>query len=139
MNHCLCFLHFVSLFALELFVIDRHIRVFYFPFLPLRNLAIFNHKTLPTLLTAGTRTTSPLKAGTSASVSACLIASTVIELSTNNQSVAPFSVQISTKNNGVSSDCNELTSLGSSSEGPSCIFVGPIKTVRKQTLEALYQ
>lgn len=48
-------------------------------------------------------------------------------------------MRISTKKNGVSSACNELAQPASSSHGPSCIFVGPIETASKETLEALYQ
>ncbi|OVA17852.1 hypothetical protein BVC80_1835g247 [Macleaya cordata] len=51
----------------------------------------------------------------------------------------PFSVRISysTKNNA----CSERSSHSelALSEGPSCIFVGPIETASRETLEALYR
>ncbi|KAL6957960.1 hypothetical protein U1Q18_043020 [Sarracenia purpurea var. burkii] len=48
--------------------------------------------------------------------------------------------RISTKNNKILT-CDECDPPSPSllEEGPSCIFVGPIKTASKETLEALYR
>ncbi|KAG9131790.1 hypothetical protein Leryth_009532 [Lithospermum erythrorhizon] len=56
---------------------------------------------------------------------------TLIELSrTSSRNGPPFSLRISASNkNGVEAR----------PEGPSCIFVGPIETANKETLEALYR
>ncbi|GMY10891.1 PGR5-like protein 1B, chloroplastic isoform X1 [Fagus crenata] len=76
-------------------------------------------------------------AGTSASsVPHVLGSSKVLELSRTNRWIgAPFSVRISTKPHGSPTTCcaNALRT-----EGPSCIFVGPVETASKETLEALY-
>lgn len=73
--------------------------------------------------------------GASTSATAHVIGSAVIELSRNNRTGAPFSVRISTKSNGVFT----RDERDPRAEGPSCIFVGPIETARKETLEALYR
>ncbi|XP_052188551.1 PGR5-like protein 1B, chloroplastic [Diospyros lotus] len=71
-------------------------------------------------------------AGTSTSVSPHVIGSTVVELTrTGSRTGAPFSVRISAKGNGVFTR--------DEAQGPSCIFVGPIETASKETLEALYR
>ncbi|KAK9998639.1 hypothetical protein SO802_018242 [Lithocarpus litseifolius] len=60
--------------------------------------------------------------------------SKVLELSRINRwTGAPFTVGISTKPNRSSSCCCANT------EAPSCIFVGPIESASKETLEALYR
>ncbi|KAJ0019933.1 hypothetical protein Pint_32391 [Pistacia integerrima] len=75
-------------------------------------------------------------AGTCNSIAPHVIGSTVIELSRNGRTGAPFSVRISTKSHGATvasaATCNNK-------EGPSCIYVGPIETASKETLEALYR
>ncbi|GLT70798.1 hypothetical protein SLA2020_428580 [Shorea laevis] len=71
-------------------------------------------------------------ASTSASLAPHVIGSTVVELSRTNRTGAPFSVRISAKTNVGPARDNALA------EGPSCIFVGPIETASKETLEALY-
>ncbi|XAR58983.1 hypothetical protein NMG60_11014588 [Bertholletia excelsa] len=81
-----------------------------------------------------------MAAGTgTSSVPSHVIGSTVVELSRNSRTGAPFSVRISTRNNGVSTRDEREPPLSSLSEGPSCIFVGPIETASKETLEALYR
>ncbi|KAK9280616.1 hypothetical protein L1049_014311 [Liquidambar formosana] len=80
-------------------------------------------------------------AGTGASIQTHVIGSTVVELSrANNRTGAPFSVRISTKSNGFSAGDGRgaQSSKLALVEGPSCIFVGPIETASKETLEALY-
>ncbi|KAL6981644.1 hypothetical protein U1Q18_023270, partial [Sarracenia purpurea var. burkii] len=48
--------------------------------------------------------------------------------------------QISTKNNEIlTRDERDPLSPSLLEEGPSCIFVGPIKTASKETLAALYR
>lgn len=76
-----------------------------------------------------------MAAGTSTAVTPHVMGSTVIELSRNNRTGAPFSVRISTRSNGVFTR-DERDPLA---QGPSCIFVGPIETASKETLEALYR
>ncbi|XP_034689283.1 PGR5-like protein 1B, chloroplastic [Vitis riparia] len=73
---------------------------------------------------------------TSPSISPHVIGSTITELSRTFRTGAPFMVRISAKSNGVST-CNDRNDLALA-EGPSCIFVGPIETASKETLEALY-
>ncbi|XP_058209956.1 PGR5-like protein 1B, chloroplastic isoform X2 [Rhododendron vialii] len=74
--------------------------------------------------------------GASTSATTHVIGSAVIELARSNRTGAPFSVRISTKsNNGVFT----RDERDPRAEGPSCIFVGPIETARKETLEALYR
>lgn len=53
----------------------------------------------------------------------------------------PFSVRISTRRNSITrSQGGGFTApVSSREEGPSCIFVGPIDSARKETLEALYR
>ncbi|KAA8543864.1 hypothetical protein F0562_021959 [Nyssa sinensis] len=75
-----------------------------------------------------------MAAGPNTSVSTHVMGSTVVELSRNNRTAAPFSVRISTKSNGAFTE-----PPASLAEGPSCIFVGPIETATKETLEALYR
>ncbi|KAM7496532.1 hypothetical protein LguiA_020946 [Lonicera macranthoides] len=62
-----------------------------------------------------------------------VIGSTVVELSRSCRTGALFSVRISTRSNGVSARQEPRT------EGPSCLFVGPIESASKETLEALYR
>ncbi|KAF5954205.1 hypothetical protein HYC85_007061 [Camellia sinensis] len=76
-----------------------------------------------------------MAAGTSTAVTPHVMGSTVIELSRNNRTGAPFSVRISTRSNGVFTR-DERDPVA---QGPSCIFVGPIETANKETLEALYR
>lgn len=76
-----------------------------------------------------------MAAGTSTAVTPHVMGSTVIELSRNNRTGAPFSVRISTRSNGVFT----RDERGPLAQGPSCIFVGPIETASKETLEALYR
>ncbi|KAJ4844636.1 hypothetical protein Tsubulata_022839 [Turnera subulata] len=74
-------------------------------------------------------------AGTCAPITRRVIGSAAIELSRSSSSArsgAPFSVRISAiANGGASVACEE--------QGPSCIYVGPIETASKETLEALYR
>uniref|UniRef100_A0A2P2JB72 PGR5-like protein 1Bic isoform X2 n=1 Tax=Rhizophora mucronata TaxID=61149 RepID=A0A2P2JB72_RHIMU len=73
-------------------------------------------------------------AGTCSSVARQLIGSVAAELSRiNSRSGAPLAVRISAKSGGISATCSERA------EGPSCIYVGPIETASKETLEALYR
>ncbi|KAK4719984.1 hypothetical protein R3W88_018322 [Solanum pinnatisectum] len=63
-----------------------------------------------------------------------VLGSTVIELGrSNSRAGASFPVRISARSHGVST-CEEREAP----LGPSCIFVGPIETASKETLEALY-
>ncbi|KAL6967539.1 hypothetical protein U1Q18_033347 [Sarracenia purpurea var. burkii] len=80
-----------------------------------------------------------MAAGTSASPH--VIGSTVTDLfRNNNRTGAPLSVRISTKNNEMlTRDERDPSSPSLLGEGPSCIFVGPIETASKETLEALYR
>ncbi|KAM1553391.1 hypothetical protein ACFX1Z_006269 [Malus domestica] len=72
-------------------------------------------------------------AATSASFTPHLVGSTVRELSRNPRTTgAPFSVRIS-------SGSNYPTTRDKLSEGPYCIYVGPIETASKETLEALHR
>ncbi|GLT43331.1 hypothetical protein SLA2020_172900 [Shorea laevis] len=67
----------------------------------------------------------------SSSVRPRMIGSTVVELSSRpNRTGPPLPVRVSTNCNGVPT---------SKEEGPSCLFVGPIETASKETLEALYR
>ncbi|PSR95103.1 PGR5-like protein [Actinidia chinensis var. chinensis] len=75
-----------------------------------------------------------MAAGASTAVTSHVIGSTAVELYRNNRTGAPFSVRISTRSNDVFP-----RDESSFSEGPSCIFVGPIETASKETLEALYR
>lgn len=60
-----------------------------------------------------------------------VIGSTGAELSyRSRRGGAPFSVRLASKSNAV---------LMAKDEGPSCLFVGPIETASKETLEALYR
>ncbi|GKV08100.1 hypothetical protein SLEP1_g19781 [Rubroshorea leprosula] len=70
-------------------------------------------------------------AGTCRFVRHHVIGSTLVEPSSSrpNRTGAPLSVRVTTKGTGV---------LTSKEEGPSCLFVGPIETASKETLEALY-
>ncbi|KAL3367268.1 hypothetical protein AABB24_011805 [Solanum stoloniferum] len=64
-----------------------------------------------------------------------VLGSTVIELSrSNSRAGASFPVRISARSHGVST-CEEREAP----LAPSCIFVGPIETASKETLEALYR
>ncbi|KAL0887208.1 hypothetical protein Bca101_011191 [Brassica carinata] len=51
----------------------------------------------------------------------------------------PFSVRISTRTRSQGGGFTAPVSVSSREEGPSCIFVGPIDSARKETLEALYR
>ncbi|EEF29286.1 PGR5-like protein 1B, chloroplastic [Ricinus communis] len=72
-------------------------------------------------------------AGACTSISRHVIGSTTVELSrpSNRNGVASFSARISLKSNGASAS--------PVAEGPSCIYVGPVETASKETLEALYR
>lgn len=72
-------------------------------------------------------------AGTSPSFSPHVIRSTLLESPRNNRSPPSFSVRISAKSNGVSATCDDLA------QGPYCIYVGPVESASKETLEALYR
>ncbi|XP_057955507.1 PGR5-like protein 1B, chloroplastic isoform X2 [Malania oleifera] len=79
-------------------------------------------------------------AGTSTSISSHVIGSGIVEISRPSRTGAPFCVRISTKSNGVPT-CkgrDPLSDFALAAEGPSCIFVGPLETASKETLEALY-
>ncbi|KAJ7980842.1 PGR5-like protein 1B chloroplastic [Quillaja saponaria] len=73
-------------------------------------------------------------AGTSTSFTPHLIRSTSVELSKANRTGDPFSVRISTRSNGIS----PISTFDERAEGPYCIYVGPVETASKETLEALY-
>lgn len=75
-------------------------------------------------------------AGTGAPVKPHVIGSAAIELSKSSRSGAPFYVRFSSRSPPAVSACNELKPVG---EGPSCLFVGPIESASKETLEALYR
>ncbi|KAF3454690.1 hypothetical protein FNV43_RR05138 [Rhamnella rubrinervis] len=70
--------------------------------------------------------------GKSSSVSRHVIGNPIPKLSGSIRAGAPFSVRISAKGNNIPIR-DELV------QGPSCIFVGPIETASKETLEALYR
>ncbi|KAJ8750504.1 hypothetical protein K2173_015652 [Erythroxylum novogranatense] len=70
-------------------------------------------------------------AGTYISLSRQVIRSSSLELS-RARTAPHFCIRLSASGNGVSATCTDLT------EGPSCIYVGPIETASKETLEALY-
>ncbi|KAF7805448.1 PGR5-like protein 1B, chloroplastic [Senna tora] len=72
-------------------------------------------------------------AATSPSFSPHVIRSTLLESTRNNRSPPSFSVRISSTANGVSATCDDLA------QGPYCIYVGPIESASKETLEALYR
>ncbi|KAK3017530.1 hypothetical protein RJ639_007205 [Escallonia herrerae] len=79
-----------------------------------------------------------MAAGATTYASPHVIGSTVVELSRNSRSGAPFSVRISSRSNGVSTRSG-MDPPSAVAEGPSCLFVGPIETASKETLEALYR
>lgn len=54
---------------------------------------------------------------------------------TSRSSRAPFSINISGRINGLFARAQRA----SLSDAPSCIFVGPVETASKETLEALYR
>lgn len=58
--------------------------------------------------------------------------------SNSSRTGARFSVRISARSSGLSARA-ERGSLSVLDEAPSCIFVGPIETANKETLEALYR
>lgn len=58
--------------------------------------------------------------------------------SNSSRTGAPFSVRISSRSSGFLARA-ERGSLSVLDEAPSCIFVGPIETANKETLEALYR
>jgi hypothetical protein len=78
-------------------------------------------------------------AGTCTSIRPRLIgSSSIVELSRLiNRAGVPFSVRFSTRTRALHG--GGLTAPTSREEGPSCIFVGPIDSARKETLEALYR
>ncbi|KAI4322136.1 hypothetical protein L6164_021856 [Bauhinia variegata] len=59
--------------------------------------------------------------------------STIFEIPRKNRSWASFSVLIFAKGNGAFATSDDRA------EGPYCIYVGPIDTARKETLEALHR
>ncbi|KAJ4725796.1 PGR5-like protein 1B chloroplastic [Melia azedarach] len=76
-------------------------------------------------------------AATCNSITPHVIGSTIVELSRNGRNGAPFSLRISTKSHG---DGGVATTFQcNNEEGPSCIYVGPLETASKETLEALYR
>ncbi|KAJ4875150.1 hypothetical protein Rs2_40168 [Raphanus sativus] len=77
-------------------------------------------------------------AGTCSSVRPRIIGASSSTVRLINGAGVPFSVRISTRTR---SHGGGFTASVSSSreEGPSCIFVGPIDSARKETLEALYR
>ncbi|KAJ9146666.1 hypothetical protein P3X46_028902 [Hevea brasiliensis] len=82
-------------------------------------------------------------AGTCTSITRHVIRSSMVELSrTASRSWTLFSARISMKSNGASATfgVRELaTAATATADGPSCIYVGPIETASKETLEALYR
>lgn len=74
-------------------------------------------------------------AGTSAAIRRHVIGPPTV--ADYNRTSAPFSVRISANGggNGGLTTCDGLALA----EGPSCLFVGPIETASKETLEALYR
>lgn len=75
-------------------------------------------------------------AGTGAPVKPHVIGSAAIKLSKNSRPGVPFYVRFSTRCPPVVSAFDELKPRA---EGPSCLFVGPIESASKETLEALYR
>ncbi|KAL2557520.1 PGR5-like B [Forsythia ovata] len=68
-----------------------------------------------------------------------VIGSSVFELSRTASHIgAPFSVRVSTRRHCISTTAATYVNR-QPSEGPSCIFVGPIETASQETLEALYR
>lgn len=81
-----------------------------------------------------------LMAGTGNSITPHVIGSTFVELSRSGRTGAPFSVRISTKSHGNGGGgFAAAATMCQNEEGPSCIFVGPLETASKETLEALYR
>uniref|UniRef100_A0A1J3E558 PGR5-like protein 1B, chloroplastic n=1 Tax=Noccaea caerulescens TaxID=107243 RepID=A0A1J3E558_NOCCA len=80
-------------------------------------------------------------AGSCTSIRPRLIgSSSIVELSRLiNRAGVPFSVRISTRKSRTQGHGGGFTAPTSREEGPSCIFVGPIDSARKETLEALYR
>ncbi|KAL9415966.1 hypothetical protein AB3S75_039206 [Citrus x aurantiifolia] len=79
-------------------------------------------------------------AGTGNSITPHVIGSTFVELSRGGRTGAPFSVRISTKSHGNGGGgFAAAATMCKNEEGPSCIFVGPLETASKETLEALYR
>lgn len=78
-------------------------------------------------------------AGTCTSIRPRVIGScSIVELSRLiYRAGVPFSVRISTRTRGHGGGFTAPST--SREEGPSCIFVGPIDSARKETLEALYR
>lgn len=80
-----------------------------------------------------------LMAGAGNSITPHVIGSTLVELSRSGRTGAPVSVRISTKSHGNGGGGFAATTMCNNEEGPSCIFVGPLETASKETLEALYR
>lgn len=78
-------------------------------------------------------------AGTCNSITPHVIGSAFVELSRNGRTGAPFSFRISTKSHGNGGGGLAAAATFKNEEGPSCIFVGPLETASKETLEALYR
>ncbi|ESQ42418.1 hypothetical protein EUTSA_v10014435mg [Eutrema salsugineum] len=80
-------------------------------------------------------------AGTCTSIRPRLLGScSIAELSRLiNRAGVPFSVRISTRRSRTRGHGGGFTARTLREEGPSCIFVGPIDSARKETLEALYR
>ncbi|XP_065877467.1 PGR5-like protein 1B, chloroplastic isoform X1 [Euphorbia lathyris] len=79
-------------------------------------------------------------AGTCTSFTRHVIGSATVELSrTVTRGAASFSTRISNKTIGASAAFGERQLAEVSADGPSCIYVGPIETASKETLEALYR
>lgn len=78
-------------------------------------------------------------AGTCNSITPQLRGSTFVELSRSGRTGAPFSVRISTKSHGNGGGGLAAAATCKNEEGPSCVFVGPLETASKETLEALYR
>ncbi|XP_038706132.1 PGR5-like protein 1B, chloroplastic [Tripterygium wilfordii] len=71
-------------------------------------------------------------AGTRGPIEHHVIGSAVLKPSKSFRGAASFSVSISAKRNGAHDDL-------ALAEGPSCIFVGPLESASRETLEALYR
>lgn len=68
-----------------------------------------------------------------------VIGAAVFELSRTASHIgAPFSVRVSSRSHCISSSVATYVNR-QPSEGPSCIFVGPIESASQETLEALYR
>lgn len=76
-------------------------------------------------------------AGTGAPAKPHVVGSASIELSKNSRGGASFSVRFSSRSHPPS--VSARAALKPLAEAPSCIYVGPIESASKETLEALYR